>query len=82
MFFNVFEAAPENERDGPNQQNAQNASGKVIPSRFIFLSLWLNYHSASRILPLITASRDTPDINNCLHVIVYTTMMALSLNAR
>jgi serine/threonine-protein phosphatase PPG1 len=30
MFFNVFEAAPENERDGPNQQNAQNASGKVI----------------------------------------------------
>lgn len=29
MFFNVFEAAPENERDGPNQQGAQNASGKV-----------------------------------------------------
>jgi len=29
MFFNVFEAAPENDRDGPNQQGAQNASGKV-----------------------------------------------------
>jgi hypothetical protein len=29
MFFNVFEAAPENERDGPNQQAAQNAGGRV-----------------------------------------------------
>lgn len=29
MFFNVFEAAPENDRDGPNQQSAQNATGKV-----------------------------------------------------
>lgn len=29
MFFNVFEAAPENERDGPSQQAAQNAGGKV-----------------------------------------------------
>ena len=29
MFFNVFEAAPENDRDGPNQQSAQNANGKV-----------------------------------------------------
>ncbi len=29
MFFNVFEAAPENERDGPTQQANQNAGGKV-----------------------------------------------------
>jgi len=29
MYFNVFEAAPENERDGPTQQAAQNAGGKV-----------------------------------------------------
>jgi len=29
MYFNVFEAAPENERDGPNQQAAHTASGKV-----------------------------------------------------
>lgn len=29
MFFNVFEAAPENERDGPSQQAAQNAGGRV-----------------------------------------------------
>jgi serine/threonine-protein phosphatase PPG1 len=29
MYFNVFEAAPENERDGPSQQAAQNAGGKV-----------------------------------------------------
>ena len=28
MYFNVFEAAPENDRDGPSQQ-AQNAGGKV-----------------------------------------------------
>lgn len=29
MHFNVFEAAPENERDGPSHQAAQNAGGKV-----------------------------------------------------
>ena len=29
MFFNVFQAAPENERDGPSHQAAQNAGGKV-----------------------------------------------------
>jgi hypothetical protein len=29
MHFNVFEAAPENERDGPSQQAAQNAGAKV-----------------------------------------------------
>jgi hypothetical protein len=29
MVFNVFEAAPENERDGPSQQAAQTAGGKV-----------------------------------------------------
>jgi serine/threonine-protein phosphatase PPG1 len=29
MHFNVFEAAPENEHDGPSQQAQQNAGGKV-----------------------------------------------------
>ena len=29
FFFNVFQAAPENERDGPSQQAQQNAGGKV-----------------------------------------------------
>ena len=30
MYFNVFEAAPENERDGPTQhQAAQNVGAKV-----------------------------------------------------
>lgn len=29
MYFNVFEAAPENERDGPGQQPPQNVGGKV-----------------------------------------------------
>lgn len=34
MHFNVFEAAPENERDGPSQQAAQNAGGKVRTSDY------------------------------------------------
>jgi hypothetical protein len=40
MYFNVFEAAPENERDGPSQQAAQSAGGKVslIPC---LLPFWL-----------------------------------------
>jgi hypothetical protein len=29
MYFNVFEAAPENDRDGPGQQASMNAGGKV-----------------------------------------------------
>lgn len=29
MYFNVFDAAPENERDGPTQNAQQNAAGKV-----------------------------------------------------
>lgn len=33
-YFNVFEAAPENERDGPTQQAAQNAGGKVCFFRY------------------------------------------------
>ena len=32
MHFNVFEAAPENERDGPAQQPMQNPAGKVGPT--------------------------------------------------
>jgi len=38
MYFNVFEAAPENERDGPTQQAAQNAGGKVSFLQFTFWS--------------------------------------------
>ncbi|KAG2016189.1 serine/threonine-protein phosphatase PP2A catalytic subunit [Coprinopsis cinerea AmutBmut pab1-1] len=34
MYFNVFEAAPENERDGPAQQAQQNASGR-LPEYFL-----------------------------------------------
>lgn len=42
MYFNVFEAAPENERDGPSQQQAaQNAGGKVRLSRLQHYSLLL-----------------------------------------
>jgi serine/threonine-protein phosphatase PPG1 len=29
MYFNVFEAAPENDHDGPSQQASQNVGGKV-----------------------------------------------------
>jgi serine/threonine-protein phosphatase PPG1 len=35
MYFNVFEAAPENERDGPTHQAAQNAGGKVRAYHFV-----------------------------------------------
>lgn len=34
MFFNVFDAAPENDRDGPAQQAQQNASGR-LPEYFL-----------------------------------------------
>lgn len=55
MFFNVFEAAPENDRDGPNQQSAQNATGKVriaialptyLPDFFVisFLNTFYDVH--------------------------------------
>jgi hypothetical protein len=37
MYFNVFDAAPENERDGPSHQS-QNAGSKVIPFYAGFLS--------------------------------------------
>ena len=35
-FFNVFQAAPENERDGPAQQAAQNAGGKVRGTSILY----------------------------------------------
>ena len=40
MYFNVFEAAPENERDGPTQQAAQSAGGKVSLNHCL-LPYWL-----------------------------------------
>lgn len=40
--FNVFEAAPENERDGPSQQQAQqNAGNKVCKSVCTAISAFL-----------------------------------------
>ena len=36
MFFNVFQAAPENERDGPSHQAAQSAGGKVRQTLLYF----------------------------------------------
>jgi serine/threonine-protein phosphatase PPG1 len=45
MYFNVFEAAPDNERDGPTQQAAQNAGGKVCFSPiFIITSIITKLH--------------------------------------
>ena len=43
MYFNVFDAAPENERDGPTQQAAQNASGKVCYTKFVCKSIMLHH---------------------------------------
>lgn len=53
MHFNVFEAAPENERDGPSQQAAQNAGGKVRTSDFTNDDITeSSIYSATRILPI------------------------------
>ena len=38
-FFNVFQAAPENDRDGPSHQAQQNAGGKVRGDRVTNCSL-------------------------------------------
>jgi serine/threonine-protein phosphatase PPG1 len=40
MYFNVFEAAPENDRDGPNQQASQNVGGKVRHCFLLIVSLF------------------------------------------
>lgn len=59
MYFNVFDAAPENERDGPSQQAAQNASGRVrllIPDhcsdRFEWSFINGSYQNTSCRLPI------------------------------
>ena len=49
MYFNVFDAAPENERDGPSQQAAQNASGKVRYQFHLQINMLLIIFTASRI---------------------------------
>ena len=49
MYFNVFDAAPENERDGPTQQAAQNAGGKVCYTNLVRKSIMLITFAASRI---------------------------------
>jgi len=58
MHFNVFEAAPENERDGPSHQAAQNAGGKVSFCYLTLISNMLNdlltaRSLAPRILPIV-----------------------------
>ena len=45
MYFNVFDAAPENERDGPSQQAAQNAGGKVCFLILCFQCLTQSFYS-------------------------------------
>lgn len=50
MYFNVFEAAPENERDGPSQQAPQNVGGKVrLPAHLT--SLRSIDYSLTRVFP-------------------------------
>lgn len=55
MFFNVFEAAPENERDGPGQQAQLNAGGQVshVSSRVARLTP-ISLHVVTRVF-LMTA---------------------------
>ena len=78
MYFNVFEAAPENERDGPNQQAAQTAGGKVRVTLFLGSKLMaqrltpLLPHSASRVffvtLHMRTRCPSRPMTTFVLHV--------------
>lgn len=56
MFFNVFEAAPENDRDGPAQQAAQNAGGKVTSFYHQGISMLTNMSAATRIFPVAIIS--------------------------
>lgn len=56
-FFNVFQAAPENERDGPAQQAQQSAGGKVCIIRRHREPAVTNVTSqAAGIFPLIVAA--------------------------
>jgi serine/threonine-protein phosphatase PPG1 len=49
MFFNVFDAAPENERDGPAQNAQQNAAGRVRITSLIHIRLqWLKSATSYR----------------------------------
>lgn len=54
MHFNVFDAAPENERDGPTQQQTQNATGKVLTLAPIYCLAETNrpQHVGTRIFPI------------------------------
>ncbi|KAI1795509.1 Metallo-dependent phosphatase-like protein [Ganoderma leucocontextum] len=54
MFFNVFQAAPENERDGPSHQAAQNAGGKVRQALLYFSKACA--HSMSALFPFSSPS--------------------------
>ena len=51
MYFNVFEAAPENEKDGPQQQAQQNASGRVRLQLFDLLTLLTMFFSFQNSIP-------------------------------
>jgi serine/threonine-protein phosphatase PPG1 len=53
MYFNVFEAAPENERDGPSQQAPQNVGGKVRLPRSPHAIRSHESFLATRVLPLV-----------------------------
>ncbi len=61
MFFNVFQAAPENERDGPSHQAAQNAGGKVRQALLYFskacahsMSALFSFSSLSPVYPVVS----------------------------
>lgn len=58
-FFNVFDAAPENERDGPNQAESQAAQVKAWSRTNHSFSLAdVQYHLTGRIVLPITLHGD------------------------
>ena len=89
MYFNVFEAAPENEHDGPSQQaTAQNApGGKVRKSRFrsLLVSSLTLHVLIDRMMMLIMGSHLSPSLsrNNCPSISCrYRTMTMTTMSRR
>ncbi len=65
MYFNVFQAAPENERDGLSHQAAQNAGGKVrriciCPIAALCPAPVLTLSTVARVLLIVYVMHHTP----------------------
>lgn len=74
MYFNVFDAAPENEKDGPAQQAQQNASGRVrLPAAAKLHFCSQRCFPATGILPVVSH-------NPCVPVSANIPMLCFTIN--